>query len=219
MKDYLAAVRIQCRLRAGEIDGEHKVTDERVSMRALTLGDIEKIIDDTLPATFPDDPEGAFNLLKLFPKVILKDAVKGPIWQSIHDQGKVYAFDVARKQALRDAGELFGDFDMFQVEQALDLANAVSKSRTDRLPAFESMSDGEMTTTGSKLVSTALEALRANSKPGLSRRHWEAVRRIEEAETYLKLIRMGHATFKDTREISLPPEEVDDELDEASVSS
>ncbi len=218
MKDYLAAVRIQCRLRAGEIDGGHKTTEEGVHLRALTLGDIEAIIVDVLPTAFPNDPEGAFNLLKLFPKVILKEGIEGPIWQSIHEHGKVFAFDIARKQALIDAGELFAEFDMFRVEQALDLANAVSKSNADRLPAFESISEDEMVIAGSKLVSAALETLHAIDKPSSSRRIGEALRRLQEAETYLKLIRMGHTAFRDTREIALPPEEIDDELDETSIA-
>jgi hypothetical protein len=211
MKDYLASVRIECRLRAGEIDGGHKVTDAGVIMRALALADIEEIIGVKMPVHFPRNPEGAFNLLKLFPKVVLQDAVAGPIWESIYSNGKLLAIAVARRQALQDAGEMFEDFDMFRVEQALDMANAVGKFGADRLPAFESVPEETMLITGSKLISAALDALRTSTEPTSNRRYWEAIRRAEEAETYLKLIQLGHITLRDTREIALPPEELDDD--------
>lgn len=218
MKDYLASVRIECRLRAGEIEGGHKQTEAGISMRALTLADIEEIVETKIPAHFPRNTEGSLNLLKLFPKVILKDTVEGAIWQSIYDQGRIFATAIARQQALRDAGEMFENFDMFRVEQALDLANNASESGANRLPAFESVSDEDMLIMGGNLISVFLTTLRATKEPISNRRHWEAVRRVEEAETYLKLVRMGHATFRDTREISLPPEEVNEDAQENSLA-
>jgi hypothetical protein len=211
MKDYLAAVRIESRLYAGQIDGGHKHTPLGIPMRAISLADIEDIIKTRLEDHFPRTPEGAFNLLKLFPRVILNEAGEGHIWEFIHDHGQTFVLDAARKQALRDAGETFTDFDMFRVEQALDLANSTCRTHLDRLPGFQSIADEEMIRTGIKLISAALDNLRSIADTAKSKRYHECLRRTEEAETYLKLVRLGHAMFLDTREISLPAEETEEE--------